>query len=189
MKRLVYFFVFFVLLGVASAAIAQENGAAHYFANLTLTDQDGRRVDLYRDLMKGKVVAINSFFTSCAGSCPVMAKAFAHVQEKLGDRVGRDVFLISITVDPATDTPAMLKKYATDWKARSGWTFLTGSSDEVGAALKKLGLFVESRETHQNLILVGNDRTGLWKKLFGLAKPDEITSLIEGVVDDRGPSK
>jgi protein SCO1/2 len=185
MRRL----LFVLLLVTAGAALAQESGAAHYFANLTLTDQDGRRVDLYQDLMKGKVVAINSFFTSCAGSCPVMAKTFQHVQEKLGDRIGRDVFLISITVDPTVDTQAMLKKYATEWKAQRGWTFLTGSKDEVAAALKKLGLFVEDRTTHQNLILVGNDRTGLWKKLFGLAKPDEISTLIESVVDDRRPAE
>jgi protein SCO1/2 len=139
--------------------------------------------------MKGKVVAINSFFTTCAGSCPVMAKTFSHVQEKLGKRMGRDVFLISITVDPTVDTQAKLKKYAAEWKARPGWTFLTGSEEEVDAALKKLGLSVEDPSTHQNLILVGNDRTGLWKKLFGLAKPDEITSLIEGVVNDRRPSE
>ncbi|HUP60942.1 MAG TPA: SCO family protein [Thermoanaerobaculia bacterium] len=168
---------------------AQENGAGSYFANLKLTDQDGRRVDLYQDLMKGKVVVINSFFTSCPGSCPVMSKTFQRVQEQLGDRLGRDVFLISISVDPSTDTQATLKKYATQWKARPGWTFLTGSEEEVGAALKKLGLYVEDRETHQNLILVGNDRTGLWKKLFGLAKADEIATSVESVVNDRGAAE
>jgi protein SCO1/2 len=189
MKRLL---VVVLLLFAAGAALAQEkleNGAAHYFANLKLTDQDGRRVDLYEDLMKGKVVAINSFFTSCPGSCPVMSKTFQHVQDKLGDRIGRDVFLVSITVDSPTDTQAVLKKYAADWKARPGWTFLTGSKAEVSAALKKLGLYVEDRETHQNLILVGNDRTGLWKKVFGLAKTDDIAASIESVINDRGAAE
>ena len=162
-----------------------EKATGSYFANLKLTDQDGRRVDLYNDLMKDRVVVINSFFASCQGSCPVMAKTFVHLQEQLGDRIGRDVFLISITVDPATDTPEKLKKFATQWKAKPGWTLLTGSADEVAAALRKIGQYVEDRETHKNLILVGNDRTGLWKKLFGLAKPGEIFESVESVVNDR----
>lgn len=162
----------------------QPKAAGSYFANLKLTDQNGRRVDLYNDLMKDKVVIINSFFTSCTGSCPVMSRTFLHVQEQLGDRIGRDVFLISITVDPETDTPAALKKYAAEYKARPGWYFLTGSPAEVEQALKKIGQYVDDRETHQSIILVGNDRTGLWKKLFGLAKPAEIYAGVTSVVDD-----
>ncbi|HXH41181.1 MAG TPA: SCO family protein [Thermoanaerobaculia bacterium] len=189
--------LFTAMLSVAGAAPEQEtgatlpkdSGAAHYFANLKLTDQNGRRVDLSQDLMKGKVVAINSFFASCQGSCPMMSKTFQSVQEKLGDRIGRDVFLISITVDPANDTQAALKKYAAEWKARPGWLFLTGSKEEVAAALAKFGLAAEQRETHKNLILVGNDRTGLWKKLFGLARADQISASIESVADDRGAAE
>jgi protein SCO1/2 len=178
-----------LLLSFAFSALAQDKAASHYFANLKLTDQEGKRVDLYDDLMKNRIVVINSFFASCPGSCPIMAKTFQHVQEKLGDRVGRDVWLISITVDPKNDTPAALKKYATQWNARPGWRLLTGTEAEVAAALKKIGQYVDDRETHKNVILVGNDRTGLWKKLFGLAKPGEIQTSIESVVNDPGPAK
>jgi len=171
----------------ALPALAQDaKGAAHYFQKLELVDQDGRTVDLYNDLMKGKVVVINSFFAECHGSCPAMAKTMQFVQEQLGDRVGRDVFLISITVDPQNDTPAKLKKYSADWKARPGWTFLTGSPEQVAAALKKLGQYVEQRESHNNIILVGNDRTGLWKKVFGLAKADDVYASVQSVVNDKG---
>jgi protein SCO1/2 len=178
-----------LLLAVACSAAAQEKAVGTYFQGLKLVDQDGRRVDLYSDLMKDKVVVINTFFASCTGSCPVMAKTFHYVQEQLGDRIGRDVWLISITVDPATDTPAALKKYAETWKARPGWRFLTGSQEEVAAALKRIGQYVDDRETHKNVILVGNDRTGLWKKLFGLAKAHEIRESVESVVNDPGAAK
>ena len=179
--------VFSALLLIACSAVAQQGGAAaHYFANLSLVDQDGRRVDFYNDLMKGKTVIINSFFASCTGSCPVMGKTFQLIQNRLGDAVGRDVNLISITVDPATDTPAKLKAYAKTMEARPGWYFLTGTPDEVGAVLKKLGQYVDSRETHVNIFLVGNDRTGLWKKVFGLAKPADIYASVESVVNDTG---
>lgn len=181
--------VLLLLLVFAFTVSAQEKPAAHYFANLKLVDQEGRRVDLYDDLMKDRIVVINTFFASCTGSCPIMAKSFQHVQEQLGDRVGRDVWLISITVDPKHDTPAALKTYATQWKARPGWRLLTGTEAEVAAALKKIGQYVDDRETHKNVILVGNDRTGLWKKLFGLAKPAEIQTSIESVVNDPGPAR
>lgn len=185
MKHVAFVAICFVTL----AAFAADKPAGNYFANLKLTDQNGRRVDLYDDLMKDRIVVINSFFATCPGSCPVMSKTFAHLQEQLGDRIGRDVFLISITVDPANDTPPVLKKYAEQWKARPGWLFLTGSSVEVSAALNKIGQYVDDRETHKNVILVGNDRTGLWKKLFGLAKPAEIYTSVESVVNDRGAAE
>ena len=178
-----------LMLAAALPAVAQGNGAGHYFANLALVDQDGRRLDLYNDLMKGKTVVINTFFASCTGSCPVMGKTFQLIQDRLGDAVGRDVNLISITVDPATDTPAALKAYAKRMNARPGWYFLTGSPDEVSAALKKLGQYVDSRETHVNIFLVGNDRTGLWKKVFGLAKPADIYTSVESVVNDKPPAE
>jgi len=176
-----------IALLVASSAFAQapeKNPAASYFANISLVDQDGRRVDLYNDLMKGKTVAINSFFTSCSGSCPVMARAFLHAQEALGNRLGDDVILVSITVDPTNDTPAALKGYAQRMKAKRGWYFLTGTSDEVDAALRKIGQYTATREEHVNVIVVGNDRTGLWKKLMALAKPNEILTSIMSVADD-----
>ncbi len=184
MRRLLY-----LALLAALPALAQDgHGAAHYFENLRLIDQDGHAVDLYNDLMKGKVVLINSFFAECHGSCPAMAKTMQRVQERLGDRVGRDVFLISITVDPHNDTPAALKKYAAEWKARPGWTFLTGSPEQVAGALKKLGQYAEQRESHTNIMLAGNDRTGLWKKVFGLAKADDVYAVVESVVNDKGGS-
>ncbi len=98
-KRFV--FLFFVLVLSTSTVFAGD----HYLANLSLVDQNGKRVDLYDDLIKNHTVVINSFFASCTGSCPVMARTFLHLQNKLGDRVGKDVTLVSITVDPEIDTP------------------------------------------------------------------------------------
>src|SRR4051812_15438963 len=133
-------FVFAVVLLAAVSVFAQEppkSPAASYFANISLVDQDGHRVNLYDDLMKGKTVVINSFFASCTGSCPVMGRAFMHAQQELGPRLGAEVNLISITVDPANDTPAVLHEYAKKMNAKRGWYFLTGSPAEVETALRK----------------------------------------------------
>jgi len=180
--------------GAAAAPAAQsvpakqphESAAHHYFTDVELIDQDGRPQRLYSDLLAGKTVVVDSFFSSCTGSCPAVAATLARIQAALGDRLGRDVVLLSLSVDPQTDTPARLKEYAARLGARPGWYFLTGSKQNVDLALRKLGQYSERKEDHTNLLIVGNERTGLWKKVFGLAKPEEILAIVQGVLDDRG---
>lgn len=178
-----------LLLLVSAAAYAgepQAGAASSYFSKISLIDQNGRRVNLYDDLIKGHTIVLNSFFASCTGSCPVMARTFLHIQNKLGDRVGNDVILVSITVDPENDTPAKLKAYAEKMGAKKGWYFLTGTTDEVDGALRKIGQYTELREGHMNVIIAGNDRTGLWKKAHGVAGSDDVYKVIASVVDDPG---
>jgi protein SCO1 len=160
--------------------------AHQYFGDVKLVTQDGQEVRLYSDLLQGRTVVIDAMFTSCTGACPVMSRTFALIQEHLGDRLGKDVYLLSFSVDPVNDTPAKLKEYAARFDARPGWYFLTGPKENVESVLRKLGQWVESREGHQNLFLIGNDRTGLWKKAFGLAKPEEIFTIVDSVVNDKG---
>lgn len=168
-------------------APATLQSAAHkYFGDVKLIDQDGREMRLYSDLIQGKTVVINAMFTSCTGACPVMSGTMAKIQDHLGDRVGKDVHLISISVDPVNDTPAKLKEYAGRFHARPGWYMLTGPKENVEAALRKLGQWVDVPANHQNLYLIGNDRTGLWKKAFALAKPEEVLPVVDSVVNDKG---
>jgi len=163
-----------------------QNAAHRYFGDTPLVDQTGTTRRLYTDLLAGKTVVIDVMFTTCTGSCPIMSRTFAQLQDWLGDRLGRDVYLLSFSVDPVNDTPAKLAEYAAHYKARPGWYFLTGSKENVDAALQKLGQKVDNREAHQNLFLLGNDRTGLWKKAFGLASPEELRPIVESVVNDQG---
>lgn len=182
-----------IVLGILLLAVpvwGQEPAAASpaqkYFGDLKLINQDGQEMRLYTDLLKDKTVVINAMFTACTGACPVMAGTLAKIQDHLGDRVGQDVRLISISVDPVNDTPAKLKEYAARFNARPGWYFLTGSKENVQAALSKLGQWVEDPAAHQTLFLIGNDRTGLWKKALALAPADEVLPIVDSVVNDKG---
>jgi cytochrome oxidase Cu insertion factor (SCO1/SenC/PrrC family) len=83
---------------------AAQTAAQKYFTDVELVDQDGRRVRLYSDLLKGKTVVINAFFATCKGVCPPMSGNLRHVQQAFRERVGKDLYIISITVDPETDT-------------------------------------------------------------------------------------
>ena len=114
-----------------------------------------------------------------------MNRNMQKVQDVFGDHLGKDAYLISISVDPTTDTPARLKEYARRYKAGPGWTFLTGKKENVDWALYKLGQYVESKDDHKTIVIIGNERTGLWKKAFGLAKSEEFNKVVESVLNDQ----
>jgi protein SCO1/2 len=173
---------------VLPAAVVQQPGAQQYFKGLSLVDQDGRRVDLYNDVMKGHVVLIHTFFASCEGSCPALIGRVASLQTRFAVELGDRLRFVSITVDPGNDTPQRLRAYADRTKAGRGWLFLTGTPLEVEAALSRLGQYVKSPEAHSNLVVVGNEPTGLWKKAFGLSSARAIGDVVESVLNDRdGP--
>jgi protein SCO1 len=174
-----------LLLALPVLAQAVPPASSKYFAGLELVDQDARAVDLYA-LMKGRTVVMHSFFATCTASCPVMTRTLAAVQERFGDRVGKDLVLVSITVDPTNDTPDRLKAYARGMKAGAGWYFLTGSKEQVDKALRRIGQYAETRDSHANLIVVGNDRTGLWNKALGMARTEDILAIVERVLNDDG---
>lgn len=159
--------------------------AAAYFPNNVLLTQDKKPVHFFDDLLKGKTVIINFMFTTCTGICPPMTANLLKVQAYLGDRVGKDINMISISVDPAVDTPDALKKYATNYKVKAGWYFLTGNKADVDLVLRKVGGFVEDKDDHSTLLIVGNVETGEWLKVFAMARPTEIADSVMKVADSK----
>ena len=171
-----------LLFALPAAASDLASAGRNYFTDVELTDQQGQKVRFYSDLIAGKTVVINSFYSTCAGICPIMAGTFKRIQADLGDRLGRDVILISVTVDPETDTPARLRDYAKSIGAKPGWIFVTGKRENVEAALARLGLRAASKEEHTAVMIIGNEPKGLWKKAFGLARSEDIVKMVEEVV-------
>ncbi|MBI2875304.1 MAG: SCO family protein [Candidatus Tectomicrobia bacterium] len=149
--------------------------------DLVLLDQDGRKVRFYSDLVQGKVVAINFIFTTCTTICPPLATTFSEVQALMGDRLGRDFSLISISVDPVTDTPERLKAWGAKFQARPGWTLVTGPKPEVDRLLRALGASTARKEDHPPTILIGNDAKGVWSRVYGIMPPVQLARLIDGV--------
>jgi protein SCO1/2 len=170
------------------AAPNSEQSPSHkYFTDTVLINQNGEKMRFYADLLQGKVVIINSFFATCQGSCLPMNRNLEKVQQALGDRIGKDVYILSISVDPTVDTPPKLKEYAQKLNARRGWYFLTGEKQNVDLVLNKLGQFVSDKQDHLNIFIIGNERTGLWKKAFGLAPSDQLVKVVESVLNDQPP--
>jgi protein SCO1 len=170
------------------AAESRLAAAAHdYFTEVELMTQSGESVHLYSDLLKDKVVVINAFFATCTGSCPKMSGVLAGLQGRLGEHLGKDVFLLSFSVDPETDTPAKLREYGQSFHAKPGWLFLTGQKENVDFALAKLGQKVARKEDHLTIFIVGNNRTGLWKKVFApTSTADSLMAVVDSVLNDKG---
>lgn len=165
---------------------ARREAAHNYFTDVVLLDQDGKERRLYSDLMQDRTVIISVYFTSCQAACPALNKQVAKIQDALGERLGRDVYILSISVDPETDTPPRIKEYAASYVKNPGWVFLTGTKANVDLALKRLGQYVDNPDDHMNLLLIGNEKTGLWKKAFGFAGIEELMPIVESVVGDAG---
>jgi protein SCO1 len=168
-----------------SASQLEDAAAQRYFTDTVLMNQNGENVRFYSDLLKNRIVVINTFFTECVSVCPLLNRNMQAVQDWLGDRLNRDVLLLSISVDPATDTPPRIKEYAQRFHAKPGWVFLTGKTENVELVLQKLGLRVEARDDHSTIFIIGNDRTHLWKKAMGAAKSDQLIPVVESVVNDK----
>jgi protein SCO1 len=173
-----------VAAGERPAAAAVTRGGARGFPNVVLTTHDGRRVRFYDDLMRGRIVVINFMYADCAGVCPRMTSNLVKLQELLGDRVGRDVHMYSLTLKPREDTPQALASYARMHGVGPGWLFLTGAPGDVEQLRRALGFSdsdpVADRDTanHVGLVLCGNEAIDRWASCPAIAEPSELANLV-----------
>ena len=169
-----------------SAPSADVSSSSSHFPNVELITQDGKKVRFYDDLIKGKVVAIELMYTTCKYNCPLETARMVQLQKLLGDRMGKDVFFYSITIEPEIDTPERLKAYAAKYHIGPGWTFLTGKEADIKLISKKLGLDslpdVNDPDGHAPHLLIGNDATGLWMRNSALDNIKFLSMKIEQMI-------
>jgi len=141
----------------------------NYFPNLPVVTQDGKTLNFYDDVIKDKIVVISFIYTSCPDICPLTTARLSQVEDKLGDLLGRELFFVSITVDPENDTPEKLKQFSKAFGTGPGWLFLTGKPADIREINFKLGDKSRSLSDHRNEIVLGNDTTGEWTRntVFG----------------------
>ena len=182
----------FTTLGAAVGAIAaaeplraaRRGPRSGYFPNFELLTHEGKAVRFYDDLIHGKIVAINMMYADCSGICPAMTTNLLKVQRSLGDRVGRDIFMYSLTLQPQHDTPAVLNDYVRMHGVGAGWTFLTGKPAEVEILRRRLG-FVDpdprldrDKTNHTGMIVFGNEPRDSWAACPALGPAEQIVKSI-----------
>ncbi|MEN9411531.1 MAG: hypothetical protein RL216_3505 [Pseudomonadota bacterium] len=153
-----------LLAGLALAPARADVRGAEYFTNLTLTTSEGEEVQFFEDVLKDRIVVVNFFYTSCTDLCSLGTARLAQVYEWLGERMGRDVFFVSITLDPENDTPEKLADFAKGFDIDKGWTFLTGSRENIDAIRFKLGEKAQALSLHRTDMVIGNAKTGVWRR-------------------------
>ena len=150
-----------------------------------LYDQDGRAVRFYSDVLEGNVVVVNFIFTRCTEACPLLTRRMNAVRRELGDRFGRDVRFVSISVDPEFDTPQELRRFAGVQEASYlGWTWLTGKKSDVDLVLARLGEVVANPGDHSTGFLAANVRTGHWTRIRPDASPTVVAQRVRELADE-----
>nr|WP_166366589.1 SCO family protein [Pseudomonas akapageensis] len=161
------------------AAETREEGARVSFVDVPLLDQDGKSVRLNEDLVRDRIVVMGFIYTSCTTVCPVVSSIMSKVQKQLGGRVGDDVQLVSISIDPQRDDPPRLLGYAKKFQSGPGWSWLTGSPQAISDTLKGLGTWTPDFRNHPPLILVGDGRSERWTRYYGFTDPALLVKRVQ----------
>jgi cytochrome oxidase Cu insertion factor (SCO1/SenC/PrrC family) len=164
-----------------TGAVAVQASASPPIPDVEVLDQDGRKLRFYTDLIQGKSVVLNFVYTSCDGLCPMLGRSFSSLQSALGDRLGRDVHLVSVSTDPATDTPERLKAWGAQWGARPGWELVTGDKKTMDQLLEALRGDPARTGDHSAVVLLGSYDKGVWVREFGLARPARYIEILDSI--------
>ncbi|BCX67319.1 SCO family protein [Pseudomonas izuensis] len=168
-----------------AAKSASSETAQVRFADVALVDQNGKTVRLEKDLVQNKIVVMSFIYTSCTTVCPVVSSIMGKVQKQLGARVGTEVQLVSISIDPQRDDAKRLNDYARTFQNGPGWSWLTGSPQSVNETLKGLGSFSGDFKNHQPLILVGDGNSRHWTRYYGFTDPAVLSREVEKLSGER----
>jgi len=177
------------MLGLAAKAplalAGEEDRAREYFTNLELVNQDGETVQFFDDVLKDKVVVISFIFTNCEGACPLITHKLTQVRDRMDGYMGKPLYFVSMSIDPERDTPAALKEFARKHDAyHPGWTFLTGTPENIEAITTKLGQYTGEVETHSTLMLAGNVNEAHWMKIPPQDQPPAIVEKLNTLLTD-----
>ena len=173
-----------VLASSGPAMAAKAGPRANYFPNAVLDTHDGKKLRFYDDVVQGKIVAFNMMYTTCTGICPGNTANLLQVQEALGQRLGKDVFMYSLTLQPEFDTPKALQDYINRYHIKPGWTFLTGQPKEMDTIRRKLGFFNDDPKidanlaSHTGMVRIGNEALDRWFMMPALSPPKQLARAI-----------
>ena len=150
-----------------------------------LVDRDGTSMRLVSQALGDKLAVISVMYTSCTTVCPVTTALLSHVQAALGDRLGKEVSIVSLTVDPATDTPERLDAYAQKVGARPGWHWLTGPKEAVTHVLQGIDAYTSDFRAHPAMVLVGDPATGKWTRYYGFPGAKTVVERLDSLARAR----
>jgi len=154
------------------------------YTNALLRTHENKQVRFYDDLMKGKQVIVNFMYANCEGACPLVTANLINVYEALRQRMGKDLFMYSISIKPEEDTPEKLKEFAEMHGANlPGWTFLTGDPYDIETIRFRLWRWNHVKfdldlDLHTSMVRIINDATNCWTMVTPYASQYTILQHI-----------
>lgn len=148
--------------------------------DVTLVNQDGKRVKLRSLITSDKPVVVDFIYGTCTTICPVLSAGYVNLQRKLGKSSG-NVHLISISIDPENDTPKVMKEYLKRYRAQPGWDFLTGSRSNIDKVMHAFDAYISNKMYHYPLNLIRDPKDGKWVRIFGLTSTSEFMNEYKKV--------
>jgi protein SCO1/2 len=179
----------FALVSPGMAQKIPQDGV-EWFTNVEVITHEGKTLRFYDDVMKGKILLINFFFTDCDAVCPLMTENLARVQELLGDRMNKEIFMVSISLQPEHDTPAVMAAYAKSFGVKPGWQFLTGKKDDIELLRHRLGFdditasVDADPEQHIGTVRIANEPMHRWAMSPALLNPAGLVRAVKRVIPE-----
>lgn len=173
--------VMFAVLLVLPASVRSEVDTSSNIKvlNTALLNQNGTPVKFATDIISDKIIVMNFIYTDCSTACPVVSAIFAKLQTLLGKKLQQDIRMVSLSINPITDTPEKLKSYATHFQAQPEWVWLTGEKSQVNDLLKGLGVYSADYSNHKPVILIGDAISGTWTRFDGFTSPETLAAKID----------
>jgi len=176
----IFILIFFIHQGLNAQRIEMDD---IQISNTTFINQNGESIQLSK-LIKGKVIAMNFIFTTCTTICPPMGANFGQLIKLMANHIDKDLVIISVSIDPTTDTPERLKTWSERFNQYGeGWTLLTGEKHKIDQLLKELNVFTPQIEDHAPILLIGREGKDNWIRVNGLSHPSEHAELINNFFD------
>jgi len=170
-------------VSVAAESQESQEKVREYFTDLKLTTQAGEEVSFYSDVLEDRTVLIGGFYTHCSTACPMQMKVLSNLQKLLvanmKERLGKDLMIVSITLDPDRDNLETLQQYSRRYSDGPGWIFLTGDKKNVDWVNYKLGQYAEVVERHTSYYLLGNLKKGKWIRVQPNADAEQLMQLLQ----------
>lgn len=176
-----HFLLALILTAGFSSLPAQDHGwpvaAQVSVPDVQVVTQTGERLHFNSELLKGRVAIVTGFFTTCTSMCPITQESLAHIAKLLGPRLGKDVIIVSLSVDPENDTAARMKAWGEKFHIGPGWTLASGNKVDMQNLLKSLGLYVDIPQRHQSLLMIGGESSG-WVRVSSWTPAEKLVKLV-----------
>jgi protein SCO1/2 len=172
--------IFVCIFGGSVQGQDQAAPVALSVPDIEVVNQEGQHLRFNSQVVDGRIAIVTGFFTTCSSMCPITQEKLSQVAKLLGPRLGKEVVIVSVSVDAENDTPARMKDWGEKFHIGPGWTLLSGKRAEVDTLLKSLGLFVELQQRHQSALMIGSTATG-WVRISSWTSSEKLARLAESM--------